>query len=373
MAEPIRKPKVVRFTQMVQDTIVKGLLRVFTDEFREKQLQGLHIVTEYPLKRQEYPSIIVDFEDDENRAAGVGHQEVFYDPNGILRVWDHRRFKGRINFRVYALSPIDRDIIYDALVETLSFGHLPTYSLQANLFSELYGDPDDPFDRFRALNQLNLNTDILRSGGKSASPAPWESEDDLVYTKTLTIEVNGGFYNQVPGKTLPQTATITAVHVYPHMNELMSLPLYQEDDPFWDRPGDVYDEHDVLGVATVTGEDDKGHVQINSAALDGDGFITINGVGFDITEEFLPVVVRYHSGGLIGIVSDVWLNWLATTYTDTQIVLDYSGVPGLASLGERLVSVSLGLPAVSPAIKHFLNDRDIVVGHAFPSGIDQLT
>ena len=366
MAEPLRKQRVVRFTRMVQDTIVDALQKVFTDQFREKMLRELHVVTEYPLDRQEFPSIIVDFEDDENRAAGVGHQEVFYDPNGILRVWDHRRFTGRINFRVYALSTEDRDIIYDALVETLSFGHLPTYSLQANLFARHTGTPDDPFDRFRALSQLFLNTDRMRSGGKGASPAPWDAEDDLVYNKTLVVECIGGFYNMIPEKTVPGTELITAVHYYPHMREVLSLPLYEEDGPYWDSPGDVFDEYTVEGSAAIAATEGVTNTQITGVEFE-DGLLTVNGTGLlELDQDAFPFVVRYHSGGLIGIVSDVWLTFLVSEWTSTKIVVDYTGLPDLMT---RIVSVSLGVMPTQ-VFKSFNNDANVVVALGTPSGAE---
>jgi len=240
VSDPIRQERVVGFTRMVQNTIVKGMRRVFTSAYAEKQLRDLRIVTEYPLTRQEYPAIIVDFNDRENRDAGIGHREVFYDPNGILRVWGHRRFDGSITFRCYGLTPLDRDIIYDAVVECMAFWRLPHLSLQRNLFSELYGSPDDPVDPFRALSQLFLNTDRMHSGGKSVSPAPWGAEDALVYQRDLTVDCIGGFYNAVPNAVTPGTGLVSHVFVYPHMKDRLELPLYDSED--YPVPGgEIYD------------------------------------------------------------------------------------------------------------------------------------
>lgn len=254
MTDPIRQERVVGFTRMVQNTVVKGLRRVFGPTYQEKQLRDLRIVTEYPLTRQEYPAIIVDFADRENRDAGIGHQEIFFDPNGILRVWGHRRFEGSITFRCYGLTPLDRDIMYDALVECLAFWRLPHMSLQRNLFSELYGDPDDPSDPFRALSQLFLNTDRITSGGKSVNPAPWGAEDALVYQKDLVVECIGGFYNAVPNAVTPTTELISHVFVYPHIKDQLDLPLYESED-FPVPGGEIYDGFVVEGTSTITTEE----------------------------------------------------------------------------------------------------------------------
>lgn len=250
MVEPIRQERVVGFTRMVQNSIVKGLRLVFTSEYAEKQLRNLRIVTEYPLTRQEYPAIIVDFNDRENRDAGIGHQEIFYDPNGILRIWGHRRFEGSITFRCYGITPLDRDIIYDAVVECLAFWRLPHMSLQRNLFSELYG-VGEAYDPFRALSQLFLNTDRMNSGGKSVTPAPWGAEDALVYQRDLTVDCIGGFYNAVPGIAQPETELISHVFTYAHLKDRMELPLYESSD--YPVPGgEIFDGYAVEGMGTAS-------------------------------------------------------------------------------------------------------------------------
>lgn len=251
MADPLRQERVVGFTRMVQNTVVKGMRRVFTGAFQEKQLRNLRIVTEYPLSRQEYPAIIVDFNDSENRDAGIGHREIFYDPNGILRMWGHRRFSGSITFRCFGLTPLDRDIIYDAVVECFSFWRLPHMTLQGNMFSELYGSPDDPVDPFRALSQLAFNTDRMRSGGKSANPAPWGAEDALVYQKDLVVDCIGGFYNAVPDATVPELETVSDVFVYPHIKERIELPLYDSED-FPVPGGEIFDAYVVEATAEAS-------------------------------------------------------------------------------------------------------------------------
>ncbi len=254
MADPIRAERVVGYTRMVQNTIVDGMRRVFTNAYAEKQLRDLRIVTEYPLTRQEYPSIIVDFNDSMIRDAGIGHQEVFFDPNGILRVWGHRRFEGSISFQCFGLTPIDRDIMYDAVVECLSFWRLPHMTLQYNLFTRLYGDPDDPRDPFQALSQLVLGTDRLQPGGKSVEPAPWGAEDAVVYQRTLTVPVIGGFYNAVPNVTVSGTDLITDVFLYPHLKDRLSLPLFDSDE-FPESGGEIQDHFVVEGSGEASGSD----------------------------------------------------------------------------------------------------------------------
>lgn len=255
MSPRMRTEKVVGYTTMVNRTIVDGLRAVFTDQFPEKQLRNLRFSPDYPLTRTEYPMVLVDFDDRSNKNAGVGHSELFYDERGILREWNHRLFEGTLTLTVMALTTLDRDIIGDALVEMLAFGQMSHMSLQRNLFTRLYGDPDDvqhsPVLR-RTLSHISISTDEIQAGGKSASLAPWGPEDVMVFEKSYSLELHGGYYNSAPDQERPGTELVSNVFVYPKLVERIALPIVWDDEENWGQ-GSVEGSRDASTItATFT-------------------------------------------------------------------------------------------------------------------------
>lgn len=211
MTDPIRRQVGVGYKTAVKRTMVKALRAAFTDNFPEDQFQDLRIVPEFPLSREKYPAIYISYNGTVNKNAGVGHEETFQDSLNVMRTWNHRRFEGSIDFTCLGLTPLDRDILADALHEVLTFGWLT--DTMSGFFDIIYGDPDAPYSSAALLlAQLDLNTDIITPGGESASPAPWEPEDQLLYQDVYNLEVHGSYYNAPPvPQALLAEIDITAV------------------------------------------------------------------------------------------------------------------------------------------------------------------
>jgi hypothetical protein len=214
MTDPLRQEVPVKYKTMVKRTIVDSLRNVFDSTYPDEQFQNLKITPEFPLTKVSYPAIHIQFNEEVISNAGVGHAEYFRDPNGDLRKWQHRKFNGSITYNVVTLSPLDRDILSDALIEIFSFGRLNT--LQSNFYNTLYGNPDDPFSILSLLSQLTVNTDEIEAGGESATIAPWDPEDVLVYTSSYTTTVTGGFYNSVPVEGTG-TVFVANIDMYPYI------------------------------------------------------------------------------------------------------------------------------------------------------------
>lgn len=178
--------------------LVQALREVFTPAFSEEQFQGLRITPEYPMSKDKYPAIVVEPDINVVRNAGIGHQELFQDPNGLVRLWQHRMYSGSLNLTVLAYSTKDRDILVDQLIELFSFGRIvPELS---EFFYYIWGEAETR-SGLHARYQLELNLDEINIGGASISPTPWTSEDELLYSKTVSMEMLGGFYNAL--RTIP--------------------------------------------------------------------------------------------------------------------------------------------------------------------------
>ena len=193
---PIRKQKGTQYKTLVKRTIVRALKAAFTERFEEAQFKNLRITPDFPMSKQDYPAIMIRYSGSSITNAGVGHEELFHDEANNLRVWYHRHFAGEIEFVCMAQSPLDRDVLVDAMTEILAFGWLD--DIRSEFFDEIYGTVEDGSSFITMLNQLTLNTDVITPGGDSAGPAPWEPEDTLIYQDSLSVEASGGFYNGLP-------------------------------------------------------------------------------------------------------------------------------------------------------------------------------
>lgn len=249
MSGDLRQTGVLAYRRFVVETMVSALRNVFTGDYdRDRQFESLKITQQYPLKKIDYPSIVLEYVDRKVVNAGVGHIEWFNDNDNILRQWMHSRFEGTLNLNVYGLSPLDRDLLADALVEVIRFGRLD--SQLVNLFDTIYGDPDANYSL--QFGQIMFNSDELYGKGNSATLAPWQPEDSLVYSTGYSIELHGGFYNTVITDTFEYVSDV-AVSSYPE-GEVQAI-IAQADEPTFTNPLYNADVGTVVGTGEPSGTD----------------------------------------------------------------------------------------------------------------------
>lgn len=245
MAERTTDLNVASHRRLVLRALVGALRSVFDSDYnRERQLIDLKITAQYPLERVDYPCIVVEYQPQRVINAGVGHEEWFTDANDILRKWHHRRFEGSINFNIFGLSTLDRDILSDALTEVISFGRLDSQLIK--FFDSLYGSPNDPVTL--QFTQLMLNADEIDFGGDSASIAPWSPEDLLVYETSATVQLHGGYYNVIPTDEWHYVSRAKAIP-YPEGNQVGELEIP------WTNPFEFEDDTSAEGGAVISGDD----------------------------------------------------------------------------------------------------------------------
>src|SRR4051794_26890157 len=124
MATTLRPEVPVRYRTTIIRQIILALRDVFNSVYPQTEFASLNIVPKNQLSEIDYPAIVVNYNGGRITNAGVGHREYFPDPQGNVREWGHRRFEGEFEFTAVALSPLERDILVDALVEVLSFSDL---------------------------------------------------------------------------------------------------------------------------------------------------------------------------------------------------------------------------------------------------------
>lgn len=173
------------YLTQVKTTVVEALQTVFDGFYPVTQFRNVHTSIEYPEEKQDYPGLWIEYDDTEAlMRAGVSHVE-YVDPATGDRVppFTRWRYTGAVSITVVALTSLERDRLYDEVVNVIAFG-----------------SQDAERGRFRSLVQANpfvtvdLNYDAVTPGGGSATPGtPWET-DEIIYEKTMTIDAIGEFY-----------------------------------------------------------------------------------------------------------------------------------------------------------------------------------
>lgn len=185
---------------------VEALKAVFNADYPTQELQDIYVSIEYPINQAAYPGIWVDYSDTEPLViAGVDHHEwteanllsppPLPDPrdNGQFRGAHTRwKFQGYVSYTVSALSSLERDRIYDELVRLFA-SRWTDYNLKFRSYIE-----DNAFIG------ANMNLDQIESTGNSAAPGtPWGT-DEIIYERSLNMEIVGEFVTDCnTGRLLP--------------------------------------------------------------------------------------------------------------------------------------------------------------------------
>ena len=246
----VRQRQTISYRTLVKTTLVQALREVFTSSYYDEAFRNLNVYTSFPLDKAKWPLILVDYHGRAVRAAGVGHVEMFKDNFGQFREWEHRRFQGTVEFTIITLSPLDRDILADSLIEILTMGRLD--ELLTRFFWTVYGEPSDQKQSF--LNQLALNTDEIHEGGDSEGPAPWQPEDVIVYQTSIMLDVFGGFYNLI---TTDALEFVWKVNMEPYPQGEIPVSITYRPDVAWTPPFEYADTDGyATGQAEISAEED---------------------------------------------------------------------------------------------------------------------
>jgi hypothetical protein len=301
----------VAYKTTINRTIVMALKEVFTASYPDGDFQNLNITTDYPLTEIEYPAIVVKYNEQRVLNAGVGHREYFEDPFGGLREWGHRRFEGNLEFTIYALSPLDRDVLSDALIEILSFGRLDP--LQNNFFIRVYGAEGVDVGVLGLLHQISVNTDEIEAQGEANQIAPWQPEDVLVYTNGYTTECHGGFYNTV--RDTDPLGFIQNSTIIPYLDFSLTRDLNPENQ--WSLVFDYVDSGTVIGKGVIHAQQDA----VDASTVIGMGVIAA-------ADAYIPApapdnfIVQSASQPDVGApANDITLSWPTATIAGNHLFM----------------------------------------------------
>lgn len=171
------KEMVTLLTKAVRDT--------FNANFPVAEFRNLHVSPEFPILRENYPAIWVDFEPTGPiHTAGIGDVFLYTTPdeNNVVHQYKKWLFQGYATYTIMALTSLERDRLFDEVVKMIAFSQLnPQY------FTYRKTIEDNPWIA------AQIDFDQIAQRGKSAtSGTPWGS-DDILYEITTASAVIGEF------------------------------------------------------------------------------------------------------------------------------------------------------------------------------------
>lgn len=185
----------------IKEEIINALRLVFDkDTYPDKTYAGkVYIGSEYPNTEIQYPMIIIRYQPSLLKNIGIAHYEL--DVDNPLQKLLHWRFQGSLQFQVNALTPLDRDSIIDGLLTILAFGpEIPSFQ------NFRYQVMDQTF-----VTMTLITDDIQESGDSNYNPS-WDTNNEMVYVDTLSIQIFGEFFTNPATGDLVE---IDQVSIYP--------------------------------------------------------------------------------------------------------------------------------------------------------------
>lgn len=164
--------------------LTQAVRGTFNANYPVPEFRNIHVSPEFPLVREDYPAIWVDFEPT-GPVQTAGIDSFLYtepDENDVVHAYKKWLFRGYATYTCMALSVYERDRIFDEVVKMIAFAQLnPQYFIYRETIEN---------------NQwiaAQVDFDQVQQRGKSAtSGTPWGS-DDILYEITSAHAVIGEF------------------------------------------------------------------------------------------------------------------------------------------------------------------------------------
>lgn len=189
------------YLTLLKALVVQAMKNVFDDEYPVTEFQSVHVSIEYPIDKMNYPGIWVDYSDTGDLViAGVDHKE--YNPatntNEGVVPFTRWKFQGYVSYTIAALTSLERDRLYDEVVRILAFGK---FNPVLSRFRE--------YIEANPLMAANMNFDKISPQGNASAPGtPWGT-DEIIYERTLNMEIIGEFVSDnSSGVLLPLSAIV---------------------------------------------------------------------------------------------------------------------------------------------------------------------
>jgi len=164
--------------------LTQGVRLTFDANYPVPEFQNLHVSPEFPIIRENYPAVWVDFEPTQPlHTAGI--DSFMYtepDANNVVHAYKKWLFEGYATYTVMALTSLERDRLFDELVKMIAFGQL---NPQLSIYRQTIENNE--------WIATQTDFDQISQRGKSAtSGTPWGS-DDMLYEITMAMATIGEF------------------------------------------------------------------------------------------------------------------------------------------------------------------------------------
>jgi hypothetical protein len=189
--------------ETVKRAVMNALREALTGTSLNHLVNGTEVTVdmEYPIEKENYPGIWVQFSFNEIVQAGVGHEPLLRTVTAAATGsipeqvnWEPMRefqFKGRVTLTIVALTSLERDRIADAVITMLAFSRPPESVLtKANEDTRQFRQLIDSLARNPYVS-LTLNHDQIIPGGQAMTTGvPWD-EEIPGYEDTYSFDILG--------------------------------------------------------------------------------------------------------------------------------------------------------------------------------------
>lgn len=185
MIETVKRAVIVALRDAITGTTLNGLVNG----------SEVTVDMEYPMKKERYPGIWVQFSFTKLVNAGIDHEIIRKTVNEDETVtWEPIRefiFEGRVSLSIVALTSLERDRLSDAVISMLMFSRPPE-----NVITKADEDTKQFRQLISSLAQnpyiaMTINHDELVPGGQAMSTGvPWD-EEIPGYEDTYSFDILG--------------------------------------------------------------------------------------------------------------------------------------------------------------------------------------
>lgn len=173
------------FEIAIIEQLTDALSKEFNESYPDTLLQAPYVGPTYPFTKEKFPSIIISYIPTTTNNMGMGHYlSIVDETTGDLINVGHWRFTGQLQFKVVALTSVDRASITDQLISVLAFGAF------SSVYSPFWNEVLD--NDFIAMTPL---TQVISPGGPSETQVPWGDIDALLYENTISVAATGEFFS----------------------------------------------------------------------------------------------------------------------------------------------------------------------------------
>lgn len=189
--------------ETVKRAVMSALREALTGTSLNHLINGTDVTIdmEYPIEKESYPGIWVQFSFNEIVQAGIGHEPMYRnviaeatdtEPEKVN--WEPIRefqFKGRVTLTIVALTSLERDRLADAVITMLAFSRPPNHVLtkeneDTKQFRQLITSlAENPYV------SITINHDQVIPGGQAMTTGvPWD-EEIPGYEDTYSFDILG--------------------------------------------------------------------------------------------------------------------------------------------------------------------------------------